>query len=194
MASAETDAADAPVGASGGSDSLTGNRRSDGGTSEGVNGQPEMVGQARNSVLSKISELKGRLADIDEVPEFLYDAPLECLSPQTEQNLTYFLDPESDVMSDRDFCKDYRGVSQWLGLDIAFQRYIEKIDTRNKLKEVLSMWVKEGGVGEVPPADIGHLRKCLIDIDRPDALSTLATQIGNKIFLFVSLLLAGTCI
>ncbi|KAH3701479.1 hypothetical protein DPMN_076468 [Dreissena polymorpha] len=132
----------------------------------------------KEKIIKALGELMNNIRMVEDIPECLHGEPLTCLKEETKQTMMYFLDPESDVMTGEGKCKDYRGVAEWANLDTAFCKYITDIGLKNKINDVLSMWIKGSDERRIPDPTIGNLRKCLIEIDRPDALSTLAPKIA----------------
>lgn len=156
----------------------------DGGSSGPPQPDKENVSSDQNNdkeqIIRNIDQLMKNIKMVEDIPECLHGEPLTCLKEETKQTMMYFLDPESDVMTDDGKCKDYRGVAEWANLDTAFCKYITDIGLKNKINDVLSMWIKGSDERRIPDPTIGNLRKCLIEIDRPDALSTLAPKIGKQ--------------
>ncbi|XP_052803965.1 uncharacterized protein LOC128234046 [Mya arenaria] len=168
---------DSLVGAVGGSDSCRHSGGSNGGSSAASCQQQPISDTVKEEINQRIIKLEQQIQLLIDIPDFLLDVPLECLIEETKQSLTYFLDPEMDIQTSEGLCKDYRGVAEWLNLEDAFQRYIAKIDAKNKFNEVLSMWFKDAGREGIPPATVGKLRECLLAMDRLDAVDTMAAKI-----------------
>ncbi|KAL4228940.1 Myeloid differentiation primary response protein MyD88 [Mactra antiquata] len=141
------------------------------------NSGDDMLAEIRTNVRSQLEELKERIEGMTEIPDLLKDISLKCLEMSTLQYLSYHLDPESDIMTEGDKLKDYRGLAEWIGLENIFIRYISKANYAiHKTSEVVSKWLTRT---EEPLPTLGNLQRCLKELERIDVLEDMSVKMAK---------------
>jgi hypothetical protein len=126
-----------------------------------------------DEIITKLGKLKEQLGRCSDIPDILFDVPLSCLKDKTLTNLCYHLDVENEIMTSDEKLRDYRGMGEWIGLEAVFIRYVSGAVSQYKTKEIISKWMTI----DEPKPTLGNLRKCLLDMDRPDVLEDMSVTI-----------------